>query len=153
MGRKLQKLPIFSLGEIKVGNPKRAKWPILSTSFCPKVLSAMQHEELPHDRTTHACIPKKVTMKAGPEKAVQPRIHTAVLYFPTTRLKIVNFNLKSNNLGNELRFSLNYGFLVLILRKKKCIYCRTFTLVVQLEPFFCTKERPFRVKTKVLNIS
>ena len=93
-------------------------------------------------------------MKAGPEKAVQLRIHTAVLYFPTTRLKIVNFNLKSNNLGNVLRFSLNYGFLVLILRKKKkCIYCRTFTLVVQLEPFFCTQERPFRVETKVLNIS
>ena len=68
--RKLHKLPIFFLGG-KSGKSQAGKMDLLCPLGQPKTI-----------------------MKAGPEKAVRPATHTAILYFPTTRFEIVNFNLK-----------------------------------------------------------
>ena len=97
----------------------------------------------------HARNPKENHNESRSGKTVRPATHTAILYFPTTRFKIVNFNLKLNKWGNELRFSVNYEFLALTHRKK--VFTVKSWYQSSSSPSFEPKYVLFKLKRKFWN--
>ena len=91
--RKLHKLPIFSLGVIKLGNPKRAKWVDLVHSTIQSALRI--RFLLPTGAVTFVTCTiitwpygsKENQNESRSGKTVQPPTHTVILYFPTRGLQ------------------------------------------------------------------